>query len=78
MSDAKVELTLAQYTQMTNDIAVIKDTLPKFGQSLEEHMETEEVERKKIYRALIVLGGLLVAQIVGVPLDLSTIISLFT
>lgn len=69
----RVELTVEQYTEIKTDIAVIKRTLPELSQALTTHMEAEEKDRKVIYRTLLVLGALIIVQILGVPIDIGTI-----
>lgn len=78
MSNEEVKLTVEQYADIKSDIAVIKRVLPDLAKDLREHMDEEEGERRKIYRVLLVLGGLLLLQSLGIQLDPGTLIGLFT
>lgn len=83
-SNEPVIVTLQDYTDIkvgmaetSRKVDSLENKVDGLSTDLKDHMEDEEKERKKIYRALLAGGALLLLQLFGVTIDPMVIIKFF-
>lgn len=77
MMKTPVAISLEDYTEIKVGMDYTRRKVDELAKNLNDHMRDEEKERKKIYRALIILGGILLLQLFGVTIDPIQVIKFF-